>query len=128
MLMLPPSVRIFLCVSPVDMRRSFDTLSGLVEEYLGEDPLSGHLFVFRNREETKIKIVYWDGDGYAIWYKRLERGTFALPKAATAGVEIETSVFSMILGGMDSKSMSKKKRFKREKKRELVGAGVSDHI
>lgn len=59
MLSLPSSVRIFVCVTPVDMRRSFDSLSELVRQFFGQDPMSGHLFVFRNREEDKIKILYW---------------------------------------------------------------------
>lgn len=123
MLTLPSSVRIFFCVTPVDIRRSFDTLSELVREYMGEDPLSGHLFVFRNREETKVKILYWDRDGYAIWYKRLEKGRFALPKVATSGVEVDATVFSMLLNGLDDKKISKRQRFERTKSKELVGAG-----
>jgi transposase len=122
MIMFPPSVRIFVCVTPVDMRRSFDSLAELVRQYLGEDPLSGHLFVFRNREETKLKILYWDREGYAIWYKRLERGTFVLPRGATSGVEVDAKLFSMFLNGLDEERTEKKERFERMKSRELVGA------
>lgn len=77
---LPPSVRIFVCLAPTDLRRSFDGLAGMVAGVLSEDPLSGHLFVFRNRRADLIKILYWDRSGYCIWAKRLERGTFRFPQ------------------------------------------------
>ena len=70
MLSLPPSVRIFLCLEPTDMRRGFDTLAHMAREIFEQDPLSGHLFVFRGRQGQRLKILYWDGDGLAIWYKR----------------------------------------------------------
>lgn len=78
MLNLPPSVRIHLCTRPADLRRSFDGLAQLVEEYLGSDPLSGHIFVFRNKVGDRVKLLVWDGDGYVIYY--LEEGTFASPR------------------------------------------------
>jgi len=118
MLNLPPSVRIFVCVTPVDMRRSFDSLAELVRQYFKEDPLSGHLFVFRNREEDKIKVLYWDRDGYAIFYKRLEEGTFALPKDIGAGVEVNATDFTMLMNGLDRVSHRQQKRYIRQ------GAGV----
>ena len=80
MLNLPGSVRVFLCMLPADMRWPFDSLARLVKDLLAEDPLSGHLFVFRNRRGDRVKILYWDRDGYAIWYKRLEQGIFRFPK------------------------------------------------
>ena len=82
MLSLPPAVSIFLCTRPIDCRRSFDGLCALVREHLQLDPLSGHLFVFRNRTGQRLKILYWDRDGLAVWYKRLEQGTFKLPTLA----------------------------------------------
>ena len=72
-------VRIRLCTEPTDMRRGFDGLSGMTQTLLQQDPLSGHLFVFRNRNRDKLKILYWDSDGLAIWYKRLGQGTFQFP-------------------------------------------------
>lgn len=72
MLSWPPTVRIFLCSDAADMRKGFDSLAHLVESALALDPLSGHLFVFRSRRGDRIKILYWDKDGYAMWYKRLE--------------------------------------------------------
>ena len=76
MLTLPPSTRIFVATKPTDMRKGFDSLAVLVRDFLGEDPLSGHLFVFRNRPGDRLKILWWDRDGLAIWYKRLEEGSF----------------------------------------------------
>ena len=79
MIMLPSAVRIFLCTRATDLRKSFDGLTGLVQECFGQDPLTGHLFLFLNRRRDRIKILYFDRDGLAIWYKRLEAGT--LPNA-----------------------------------------------
>ena len=73
---LPAAVRVFLCSRPTDMRKSFDGLFGMVREFLGQDPLSGHLFLFLNRRRDRAKILFWDRDGLVIWYKRLEAGSF----------------------------------------------------
>ena len=72
MLSLPLPVRIFFCTQHADMRRSFDGLAQIVREHLHADPLSGHLFVFRSRRGDRVKLLYWDDHGYAIWYKRLD--------------------------------------------------------
>jgi len=79
MMSLPGSVKIFLCRTPVDLRKSYDSLSGLARDVLVENPLLGHVFVFCTRRRTQVKLLYWDRDGYAIWQKRLERGTFRIP-------------------------------------------------
>ena len=79
MILLPSAVRIFLCTRAADLRKSFDGLTGLVQECFGQDPLTGHLFLFLNRRRDRIKILYFDRDGLAIWYKRLEVGSFQLP-------------------------------------------------
>ena len=76
---VPRQVKIFVALDPVDMRRGFDGLSALVQETLRQDPLSGHLFLFRNRRRDRVKLLFWDGDGYALFYKRLARGTFEFP-------------------------------------------------
>ena len=79
MLSILADTKIFLSVAPTDMRKGFDGLQGLVLNVLEQDPLSGQLFLFINRRRDKLKILYWDGDGLAIWYRRLEQGTFQVP-------------------------------------------------
>ena len=86
MLTLPPSVRIWCCASPTDLRRGFDGLSGLVRSQLHADPLSGHLFVFFNRKADRLKVLYWDRDGTSIWYNRLECGRFRFPCSTCCNV------------------------------------------
>jgi transposase len=107
------SGRIYLCTSPTDMRKGFDTLAALVREFLGQDPLSGHLFLFVGRAKDRLKILYWDADGYCIWYKRLEEGTFKMPRAGTedVSVELKASELAMMLEGIDLKSIKRTKRF-----------------
>jgi len=99
---------------PIDMRRSFDTLAEIVRESLGQEPRSGHLFVFRNKSEDCIKILYWDRDGYALWYKRLEKGKFTVPSTAAASLEIDAAQFSMLLNGFDLAKVERQKRYFRE--------------
>jgi transposase len=94
-------VRIWLATSPVDMRRSFDRLAEHVRTILVGDPTSGHLFVFRNRGGERLKILWWDRSGYAIYYKRLERGTFAFPSADEASVAIDSGQLMKLLSGLD---------------------------
>jgi transposase len=78
MLSLPSSTRVFVCREATDMRCSFDKLTAITQQYLKQDPVSGHLFVFLNRVRTHVKVLYFDRTGFAIWYKRLERGTFSV--------------------------------------------------
>lgn len=114
MLSLPLPVRIFLCTQPADMRRSFDGLAQMVREFLGADPLSGHLFVFRSKRGDRVKLLYWDTDGLAIWYKRLEKGSFRFPAAGDgAGVEIRAADLAMLLDGVDLGSVRRQKRYHR---------------
>ena len=102
MLTLPPSVRIHVALRPVDMRAQFDGLAGAVREYIGGDPLSGHLFMFFNRRRTIVKALYWDRSGYCLWAKRLEKGCFHPPMAAdgAAAVEMEASELMLVLEGI----------------------------
>ena len=81
MLSFPPAVRIWLALAPADLRKGFDTLAELVRQHLRDDPLSGHVFVFRNRRSDRVKLLYWDTDGFVIVYKRLEAGVFRFPVA-----------------------------------------------
>ena len=79
MIHLPASVRVYLCLTPCDMRKGFDSLQALVRERLELDAFAGHLFVFTSRRKDRVKILYWDRDGFAVWSKRLEEGTYAVP-------------------------------------------------
>jgi transposase len=108
-------VRIYLCTTPADMRKGFDSLAALVREGLGHDPLSGHLFLFVGRDRDRLKLLYWDSDGFALWYKRLEEGTFRLPPAKSVGasVELKASELAMLLAGIDLTSIKRRKRFTR---------------
>jgi transposase len=115
MLNLPPSVRIWLGVEHVDMRKSFDSLAELVRRHLQADPLSGHLFVFRNRPGDRLKLLYWDEDGYVIVYKRLEAGTFRFPSVAPGvrSITIRPADLLMLLDGVDLASVQRRKRYRR---------------
>jgi len=118
MLSVPGQVKIFLCLEPADMRRSFDGLAAMVEHVLGHNPLSGHLFVFRNKRSDRVKLLYWSGDGLAIWYKRLEEGTFRFPgpgagqDAASRGVSISATDLAMLLDGVDLSSVRRARRYR----------------
>ena len=111
MLSLPGSVKVFLCLEVADMRRSFDGLAMMTESIIEQDPLSGHLFVFRNRREDRVKVLYWDRDGLAIWYKRLEQGVFHFPFGENGRVEVDADELGMILGGIELSSVKRYKRF-----------------
>lgn len=101
--------RIFLYQGICDMRRSFDRLACVVTEQMQEDPLSGDLFVFLNRTKTMLKALYWDSDGYAIWYKRLEKGRFIISK--TDGPEMSRSNWMNLLEGIEVKIIKKHPRY-----------------
>ena len=109
-------LRVFLCVEPTDMRKSFDTLAALVRDKLALDPLSGQLFVFRSRRGDRVKLLYWDEDGYALFYKRLEIGRYRFPAAPAdaASVSIPASDFRLLLEGVDLTSVRRAKRYRRE--------------
>jgi len=108
-------VRIYLCAQPADMRKGFDTLAAQVKEFLKHDAFSGNLFLFVSRGKDRLKILYWDRDGFALWYKRLEEGAFKLPQLKNAGVSVELSAteLAMLLEGIDLKSIKRSKRFVR---------------
>ena len=113
MLSFPPAVRIWLCSEATDLRRSFDRLAEMVRQHLKDDPLSGHVFVFRNKRSDRVKLLYWDEDGFVIVYKRLEAGTFRFPAAQGAGVEIRAADLQMLLDGVDLASVKRGRRYRR---------------
>lgn len=111
MLSFPSAVKIYLCKEPTDMRRSFDSLAMMVQYVIKQDPLSGYVFAFRNKRGNSIKLLYWDRDGYAIWYKRLEKGTFNVPMTITEDHCLEHHQLTMMLEGIDFTKVKRNKRF-----------------
>lgn len=114
MLSLPPQAPIYLYTGVADMRKSFDGLMGLVEQAEMGDLYSG-LFVFRNRRGDRVKILYFDRDGLAIWYKRLEQGRFQWPtlRDGCRSLQVDPSELRLILDGVDLGSVRRRKRYKR---------------
>jgi transposase len=113
---LPASVRVYVCLTPCDMRRSFDGLHALVREHLELDAFAGHLFVFASRRRDRIKILYWDRDGFALWSKRLEEGTYAVPfgdGGAERRREITAQELAALLSGIDLARATRRKRYQR---------------
>jgi len=112
MINLSPHQRYFVFRGSADMRKGFDGLCGLVRDHLLGDPVSGDVFVFFNRARSHVKILWWDHDGFAIYYTRLERGAFEIPVASAGGnSQITAQTLSLILQGIDLSSVRKKKRF-----------------
>jgi len=109
--------QIYLCVAPTDMRKSFDSLAAIVRDHLKQDPFGGHLFVFRSKRQDRIKLLYWDADGYAIWMKRLEKGTFQFPVTPTptdaSSLSVTATELALILGGIDLNSAQRRPRYHR---------------
>lgn len=101
--MLPSSVRIFVCTTPQDMRRSFDGLAQAAKEVVGEDPQSGALFVFVGKRPTRIKVLWWDRNGYCVLYKRLHRAVFRVPESMSGAgsVRIDGAALAALLGGVE---------------------------
>lgn len=121
MLSLPASMKIFVYTGVTDMRRSFDRLAQMVEQHLGQNPESGHLYLFFSRRRDCVKMLLWENDGFAIWYKRLELGTFSMPASSTpradgsqpVGVEIRARDLNLLLSGVDPARVTRRKRFER---------------
>ena len=111
MLTLLPGGRILVAVEPVDGRKGIDSLAGVVRSVLKGDPLSGDLFVFKTLRADKLKILAWMGDGFALYLRRLEKGTFAFPTAATPELAITITQLAMILGGVEWAKTSTRTRF-----------------
>ena len=106
--------RVWLCVEFADMRRGFDSLAQSVRQGLGRDPMSGDLFLFIGKGRDRLKALYWDTDGYALWYKRLEEGTLRIPPVpeGAASLELKASELAMLLEGIDLASVKKRRRYK----------------
>src|SRR6202034_2639164 len=107
--------RIWFAAEATDMRCGFDRLAERVRAVIGQDPLSGHLFLFRSRRGDRLKILLWDGDGFVLWYKRLESGVFKLPRMSTGSrsIEIRGSELAMILDGIDVSKLKRVRRYER---------------
>jgi transposase len=107
------AVKVYLATGSTDMRKGFDSLAALVRDHLKHDPLSGSLFLFIGRDKDRIKILHWDNDGFCLWYKRLEEGTFRVPapQDGGAGVELKASELAMLLEGIDLRSIKRRRRF-----------------
>ena len=115
MLTLAPNLRIYLCARPTDMRKSFDGLCALVRNVFQADPLDGSLFLFVNRRGDRLKMLWWDRDGLAQFYKRLESGTFEMlrPDGEAVTVEIDATQLAMLLSGVSLASAKRRKRYRR---------------
>jgi transposase len=114
MLSLPPSVRLFVATQPVDGRKGADSLMVIVRDVFGHNPLSGHLFVFFSKRRERVRIVYWDRNGFAMWTKRLERGRFRPTlsedgKLATSA--IEAAELALILEGIELAGARRRQRW-----------------
>lgn len=109
------ATRLWLAAAPADMRCGFDRLAELARSVTDQDPLGGHLFLFRSRGGDRLKLLYWDRDGYVLWYKRLEEGTFRLPRieGPARSVELRPSELAMLLDGIDLRSVKRVKRYHR---------------
>jgi transposase len=108
-------IRVFLCTIPTKMNYSFDSLMGLAQQIFDQDPLSGHLFLFVNPQRDRLKVLFWDVDGLAIFYKRLEAGSFQLPRTAAGehGVELDERQLNRLLTGLDLRTGRRRKRYRR---------------
>jgi transposase len=116
MLSLPELVRIYVSTQPTDMRKGFDSLAAMVREGMGYDPLSGSLFVFRSRRGDRVKLLWWEHDGLALYYRRLEKGTFRFPTAddpEATSVEVSAQELSLVLWGIDPASVKRQQRYQR---------------
>ncbi|HTC91819.1 MAG TPA: IS66 family insertion sequence element accessory protein TnpB [Terriglobales bacterium] len=109
------AARIWLATEATDMRCGFDRLAERVRAVIGEDPQSGHLFVFRSRRGDRLKILVWDRDGFLLWYKRLEAGVFKLPRVGEGkrSVELRASELAMVLDGIDMTKLKRVPRYER---------------
>jgi transposase len=131
MLSLSRTTRVFLATEATDMRKGFDGLFAMVENVINEDPFSGHLFVFRNQRRDRLKVLWWDRDGLAIFYKRLEKGSYQFPTDAKTSnddarrCEIRADELALLLEGIDLSSVKRRPRYERSKTMEVKTATSS---
>lgn len=113
MLSFPPGIQVFMAVAPVDMRKSFDGLGAAVQTVFGRDVLDGHLFLFLNRRRDRIKILWWDRDGCAIWAKRLEQGSYEIPRhdPETKQLRLDATQLALLLTGIQLDSAKRRRRY-----------------
>jgi len=117
MLSFSPTIRIYLYAEPIDMRKSFDGLFGIVKNQFSMDVRSGGLFLFINLRRNRVKLLYWDNDGLAVWMKRLERGSFQHPQPqknsqnSSKHIIIDSSELNLLLSGIELSSVKKRKRY-----------------
>lgn len=113
-MLMPPSVRVFLATEPVDLRASYYRLSSHVRGTLGQDPQSGHLYVFLGKRGTLVKILFWDRSGYCIFAKKLEQGRFKLPSVPSEGggrLEVDFATLTLLLEGIDLQGARRRPAF-----------------
>jgi len=114
MLTLPCAVRVYMASEPVDLRRGFDGLAAATRHIIRADPLSGHLFVFTNRRSNRLKVLLWQPSGFLLLYKRLERGTFKLPRAPQPGrghIEMDAAELALMIEGIDLRDARRRVRW-----------------
>lgn len=113
MLSLSPTIQIFMAIEPVDLRKGFDGLSAAVQTVFDRNVLDGHLFLFLNRRRDRIKLLWWDRDGLALFYKRLERGTYEVPRHAPGNkqLRLDATQLSLLLSGVQLDSVKHRRRY-----------------
>ena len=116
MFLVPAQLKFYLYCQPTDMRKGFDGLYGLVTTALESDPLSGDVYVFLNRRRDRIKLLFWDSDGFWIFYKRLEKGTFQLPPDSQelSSIQLPYDELMMIIEGIDLRYIKRRNRYTRD--------------
>jgi transposase len=109
MLGLSPATKIYVATGDVDLRKSFEGLFGIVRDTLSMDPLSGHLYLFSNKSRTRLKVLFWDGSGFWVCAKRLEKGRFRWPESGADSIQLRSDELAMLLGGLDLKAAQRKR-------------------
>jgi transposase len=123
----PTNVRLYFATEPVDLRRSYDGLSALVDGTFGKKAMSGDLYIFMNRRANQVRILFWDRDGYVVMMKRLEEGTFRRVKTADGKdlVELDAGELAMLLEGIDAPTIKRRRRYRAPAR---VGAGSTSSL